>query len=59
VDNDGRHGTLEKSGRAALKKGFHRLRVVYFDSGGDNDLKVFIQPSGGIKTEISSDVLFH
>jgi len=59
VDNDGRHGKIEKSGRAALKKGFHKLRVVYFDSGGENDLKVFIQPSGGIKTEISSDVLFH
>ena len=59
VNNDGEHGTQEKSGRAPLKKGFHKIKVVYFDSGGGNDLKVLIQPKGGKKEEISQSVLFH
>jgi hypothetical protein len=59
VDNDGEHGTVEKSGRAALKKGFHKIKVLYFDSGGGNELKVFIQPQGGIKQEIAAGILYH
>lgn len=59
VNNDKEHGTEEKSGRAALKKGFHKIKVVYFDSGGGNSLKALLQPEGGKKEEISSTVLFH
>lgn len=59
VDNDGDHGLLEKSGKAALKKGFHKINVVYFDSGGSNDLKVFMQPEGGKKEELPQAILFH
>ena len=57
INNGGYHGTVEKSGRAALKKGFHKIHVVYFDAGGENSLKVSIQPEGGIKQQISA--LFH
>jgi alpha-L-fucosidase len=59
VNNDSEHGTLEKSGRAALKKGFHKIKVVYFDSGGGNSLQALIQPEGGKKEEISPAILFH
>ena len=59
VDNDGDHGNVEKSGRAALKKGFHKIKVVYFDSGGDNDLKVLFQPEGGMKEVLSVANLYH
>ena len=59
VDNDGDHGTVEKSGRAALRNGYHKLRVIYFDSGGGNELKVLMQPEGGTKEEVSSTILFH
>lgn len=59
VNNDGDHGTVEKSGKAALKKGYHKIRVTYFDSGGGNELKVFIQPEGGTKTEVPATVLYH
>lgn len=59
VDNNGDHGTVEKSGKAALKKGYHKIRVVYFDSGGGNDLKVLIQPEGGKKEELPANMLFH
>jgi hypothetical protein len=59
VDNDGDHGTVEKNGRVALKKGYHTIRVLYFDSGGGNELKVFMQPEGGKKEELSSTFLYH
>ena len=59
VDNDGDHGTVEKSGKAALRKGYHKLRVIYFDSGGGNELHVFIQPEGEKKEILSSGLLFH
>jgi Alpha-L-fucosidase/PA14 domain/Fn3 associated/Alpha-L-fucosidase C-terminal domain len=59
VNNDGEHGSVEKSGKAALKKGYHKIRVVYFDSGGGNELKVYWQPEGGKKGLIPAGVLFH
>ena len=59
VNNDGNHGSLEKSGKAALKKGFHKIKVLYFDSGGGNSLKVSIQPEGGKKEVIPASVLFY
>ncbi len=59
VNNDGDHGNVEKSGRAALKKGFHKIKITYFDSGGDNTLKVFMQPEGGKKEELPAAILFH
>ena len=59
VNNDGDHGATEKTGKAALKKGFHKISVVYFDSGGGNSLKVSYQPAGGSKKEIPASILYH
>ena len=59
VNNDGDHGNVEKSGKAALKKGFHKIKVLYFDSGGGNSLKVSMQPEGGKKETIPASLLFH
>ncbi len=59
VDNDGDHGTVEKSGKVALRKGLHKIRVIYFDSGGGNELKVLIQPEGGVKKEIPTSMLYY
>jgi hypothetical protein len=59
VNNDGDHGNVEKTGKAALKKGFHKIKVLYFDSGGGNSLKVSIQKEGGTKMEVSKELLFH
>lgn len=58
VDNDGDHGTVEKSGKAALKKGYHKIKVIYFDSGGGNELKVLMQAEGSTKNEIPAALLF-
>ncbi len=59
IDNDGDHGTVEKEGKTALKKGFHKIRVDYFDSGGGNELKLYIQVPGGVKMELPSSILYH
>lgn len=59
VNNGGEHGTLEASGDAALKKGFHKIKVTYFDGGGVNDLKAFWQKGDEQKEEIPGSVLFH
>jgi alpha-L-fucosidase len=59
VNNDGEHGAIEQPDKAALKKGYHRIKVLYFDGGGDNSLKVMLQPEGGKKEEVSPGLLFH
>ena len=59
VNNDGDHGNVEKQGKAALKKGLHKIKVLYFDSGGGNSLKVSLQKEGGVKMEIPKELLFH
>jgi alpha-L-fucosidase len=59
INNGGYHGTVEKSGRAALKKGYHKIKVLYFDAGGGNALKVSVQPQGGNKDQLSASALYH
>ena len=59
VNNDGDHGNVERNCKVALKKGFHKIKVLYFDSGGGNSLKVSIQPEGGKKEAIPAALLFH
>ncbi len=59
VDNDGNHGETEKSGKIYLRKGFHKLQINYFDSGGGNSLKASMQIESGKKIEIPSTILFH
>ena len=59
VNNDGDHGAVEKTGKAALKKGYHRMKILYFDSGGGNELKAYMQQEGGKKEQIPPSALFH
>lgn len=58
VDNDGSHGATEKGGEIALQKGFHKIELSYFQSGGGKALQVFIKSDGREKTEIEADA-FH
>ncbi|QEH41443.1 family 20 glycosylhydrolase [Chitinophaga sp. XS-30] len=58
VDNDGEHAPTQKSGLIPLRKGFHRIRVSYYDVGGDQVLQV----SAGLKGKQNinlRDALFH
>ncbi|MCK7560164.1 family 20 glycosylhydrolase [Chitinophaga sedimenti] len=40
VDNDGEHGTIEKAGLVPLKKGYHKIKVQFFNAGGAQQLIV-------------------
>ncbi len=59
VNNDGDHGMVEEEGKCLLEKGFHRISVEYFDSGGENNLKISYNKLGETKTEVPSSILFH
>ncbi len=59
VNNDGDHGVTEQSGKVALRKGFHKIRIQYFDSGGGNQLDVYTQSATGKKEFIPKAELFH
>ncbi|MFT3932880.1 MAG: alpha-L-fucosidase [Chitinophagaceae bacterium] len=56
VDNDSPHAA---PGKAALKKGYHKITLQYYDSGGENNLRVFIQPENASQMEIPAGMLFH
>jgi hypothetical protein len=59
VDNDGIHGEREKWGQIALRKGFHPIRVSFFDRDGYSRFKVYYRMGGGEKKEIPPEILFH
>jgi len=59
VDNNGNHGMEEKMDKAILEKGLHKIKLIYYDAGGDNDLKVSFNLSGQNKIEIPATILFH
>jgi len=59
VNNDGEYGAVEAFGKAALKRGFHKIKVIYFDSGGGNELKVYWSFANKEKEAIPHSVLFH
>lgn len=59
VNNDGSHNLEEKEGVALLQKGYHKIRLRYFDSGGGNNLLFSYQPIGQAKSEVQAGILFH
>jgi len=59
VNNDGNHGMEEKSGKALLAMGYHKIKIIYFDSGGGNGLRVQFRTEGGEKKELASEMLWH
>ena len=46
MDNDGDHGMEQKTGLAHLQQGWHKFKLVYFNSGGASGLKVSYAPLG-------------
>jgi predicted alpha-1,2-mannosidase len=59
VNNDGSHAALLTSGEAALKQGFHRLLLLYFEDYEGNELQVLIEGPGLEKQAIPATMLFH
>ena len=46
IDNDGLHSPMEKLGVAPLGKGWHHIRVEWFNASGGADLLVRMAPLG-------------
>jgi alpha-L-fucosidase len=58
IDNDGLHGMSEKENQVPLGKGFHSLKILFFERSGGDDLRVEWKGPGFKKTTIPSSVLF-
>lgn len=59
VDNDGDHALRERSGVAYLQQGWHQLRLLYFNSGGQAALRVAYAPLGRSRAPIPTQQLGH
>ena len=59
INNDGLHPIVERSEKIALKGGFHKISVRYFQEGGSNFLKLLWNGPGFERQEIPPVVLFH
>jgi alpha-L-fucosidase len=58
IDNDGRHGMVEKKGIVALSAGLHPLKVQYFQKTGGRDIKVSWEGPNISKQAIPESMLF-
>ncbi len=58
VDNDGRHGAIERQGNVTLQAGFHPIFLDYFQNGGSEALQVFWSGPGFSKKLVPDNVLF-
>ncbi|WP_407429232.1 family 20 glycosylhydrolase [Arcticibacter sp.] len=47
VDNDGEHAPMEVLGSMPLRKGYHKIRLHYFDAGGGRHLDLKVSNSQG------------
>ncbi len=59
INNDGLHGSHERSARVALNPGAFPIRVEYFQNGGGKDLQLSWQGPGFEKHAVAAKVLFH
>jgi hypothetical protein len=57
VDNDGDHGTRERSGKTDLSPGWHPIRIEWFNGGGGYWLSCYYRGPGIPKQIIPADVL--
>jgi alpha-L-fucosidase len=59
INNDGLHGLTELSSETALAKGYHKIKVSYFQATGGEGLNVSIRGKRIEKTVIPGGMLFH
>ena len=58
VDNDGLHGIVEKSNEIPLAKGYHAIKVLFFEGSGGDALQVQWKGPGFAEQIIPASVLF-
>lgn len=59
VDNDGNHGSITQEGRCLLSKGYHKIKLIYFDNGGGNNLQLSYGRPDGNLLPVPAGLLFH
>lgn len=59
IENDGQQAVIEKYGMTALKKGYHSIRILFFENSGGEDLKVYIKGPEIVKQPIPNKMLFY
>ena len=59
INNDGSHSRRSRQGKIALSKGFHPIRIEYFEDYDGESLEVHIQGPGLNLQPIPFDLLFH
>ncbi|MFI5186731.1 MAG: alpha-L-fucosidase [Chitinophagales bacterium] len=58
IDNDGLHGMEEKNKQTPLAKGYHSIKILFFQKSGGDDLQVQWEGPGFKKTIIPASSLF-
>jgi len=59
VDNDGLHGSQERTGMVALRSGAHPLTIRYFQAGGGAELRLRMRVGGGAWRDVPRSWLMH
>lgn len=59
VDNDGLHGPRKRTGRVYLEKGYHPIRLSYFERGGGETLRVQFSKKGMQERALPPSMLFY
>ncbi len=59
VNNDGLHGVIEKKGKIYLKKGQHRMTVLFFQKGGGSVLNLEYESPDISKQKVPGSALFY
>ncbi len=58
IDNGGIHENQERVAAVRLEKGFHRIRVTYFDESGGAAFRLFWAPPAGTLSPLPAHQLF-
>ncbi len=59
VDNDGKHAIANKNTVVPLQKGYHQIKIKYFDAGATAALRVYLNLAGKPQAELPPDILFN
>ncbi|KAA3613994.1 MAG: hypothetical protein DWQ05_17125 [Calditrichaeota bacterium] len=59
IQNDGPHASIEKAAKTSLRKGFHKIKLDYFQMGGGKELSFQWQGPNFEKSPVPTTVFFH
>ena len=59
VDNDGNHASRIVTGHIPLRRGFHKLKLNYYQSEGGASLRISWAAAGGELKSLDGSALYH